>query len=277
MINQEIEKQLQGYLREDIGKGDITSAITPLKECQASIKANQKCVLAGIEEAEFLFKSAGLETKKLKKDGDMAKPKQKILIIRGNNRKILALERVCLNIIGRMSGVATLCTKAKNKMKKTNTILAVTRKTIPGFQFLDKKAAEIAGLWSHRKNLAEMILIKDNHLEFFKSVTEALQSAKKTGKKTEIETKNQKEALEAAKEKPDMIMLDNFNPNNAKKTIKKLKKIGYKGKIELSGGITLKNLKHYMNIGADYISMGELTKNAKILDFSMDIEWVGKR
>jgi nicotinate-nucleotide pyrophosphorylase (carboxylating) len=277
MISPEVEKQLQEYLREDISEGDITSAITPLKECQASIKANQKCVLAGIEEAEFLFKSAGLETKKLKKDGDKAKPKEKILIIKGNNRKILTLERVCLNIIGRMSGVATLCTKAKNKMKKTKTILAVTRKTIPGFQTLDKKAAEIAGLWSHRKNLAEMILIKDNHLEFFKNITEALQIAKKTGKKTEIETKNQKEAIEAAKQNPDMIMLDNFNPTDAKKTIEKIKKTGYQGKIELSGGITIKNLKNYMNIGADYISMGELTKNAKILDFSLDIEGVEKK
>lgn len=276
MLTAEIEKQLQGYLREDIGTGDLTSAITPPAECVASIVANEECTLAGIEEAEFLFRGAGLEVKKAKKDGEKANAGEKVMLISGSNRRILSLERVCLNIIGRMSGVATLCAKARAKMKKTPTMLAVTRKTVPGFQLLDKKAAETAGLWTHRKNLAEMVLIKDNHLVFFKGVKGAVQAAKESGKKFEIEVKTGKEAIESVEAGADMVMLDNFSADNAKKTISKMRKNGFRGKIEVSGGITLKNLKIYSNIGADYISMGELTKNAKILDFSLDIESVKK-
>ncbi len=163
--------------------------------------------------------------------------------------------------------------KAKNGRSP---IIAVTRKTVPGFQLLDKKAAQAAGCWTHRKDLSEMILLKDNHLAFFPDALRAAQRAKATGKKFEIEAGNGGQALQAAIVRPDILMLDNFTAQQARKTIKLLRKKGFSGKIELSGGITLKNLKGYSTLGADIISMGELTKKAKIIDFSLDIVEVEK-
>ncbi|MFH1390793.1 MAG: carboxylating nicotinate-nucleotide diphosphorylase [Candidatus Diapherotrites archaeon] len=268
MLSKEITQELEHYLKQDIGKGDVTTKITPQKNCNAIIKANENCMIAGIEEASYLFRSRGLKVKILKKDGQKICKGQKILIVNGSNKKILTLERVCLNILGRMSGVATISAEAKSKSKT----VSLTRKTIPVFQLLDKKAGEVAGIWSHRKNLNEMILLKENHLKFFPGIIEAIKKAKKTGKKVEVEVETETEAIEAAWAKPYIIMLDNFSPKKAKATIKLLKGLGFNGKIELSGGITLKNLSKYNNLGADIISMGELTKNAKIIDFSLDVK-----
>ena len=268
MITNRARTELESYLAEDINSGDVTSSLIPKVKAKGIIKANQNCFLSGTEEISYLLRKHGLKVKALKRDGQKIKRNQKVLEVIGENRKILSLERVCLNVLGRMSGVTTLCNEAKKKCKKTR--LAVTRKTMPGFQLLDKKAAEVAGLWSHRKDLSEMILIKENHLEFI-SIKEAIRKGKKKNKKVEIEVENSKQALEAAIEKPFMIMLDNFSPKNAKTTIKKLKSAGFKGKIELSGGITIKNLSKYCNLGADIISMGELTKKAKIMDFSLKV------
>lgn len=275
MIAPEIRERLLTYLREDISSGDVTAAITPIEECIASVTSNEKCVLAGIEEVSFLMNDAGLEARAMKHDGEAARKGEKVLEIRGSNRKILTLERVCLNVLGRMSGVATLCSRALEIAEGRATI-AVTRKTVPGFQLLDKKAAQAAGCWTHRRNLSEMILLKDNHLRFFSGALDAAKKAKAAGKKFEIEVETEGQALEAIAAQPDMVLLDNFSPRDAKKTVAKLRKRGFSGQIELSGGITLKNLKRYTNLGADIISMGELTKSARIVDYSLDIEKVKK-
>tara|TARA_Y100000310_G_C20703935_1_gene832872 strand:- start:9241 stop:10050 length:810 start_codon:yes stop_codon:yes gene_type:complete len=267
MLSKEIKQELEHYLKQDVGKGDVTTRVTPQKKCTAIIKANENCIAAGIEETSYLFRSRGLKVKALKKDGAKIKKGTKVLIINGTNKKILTLERVCLNILGRMSGVATISSEAKSKSKA----VSLTRKTVPGFQLLDKKAGEVAGIWSHRKNLNEMVLLKENHLKFFPGIIEAVHKAKKTGKKVEVEAENKAEALEAAWAKPNIIMLDNFSPAKAKVTIKLLRGTGFKGKIELSGGITLKNLSKYSKLGADIISMGELTKKAKIIDYSLEV------
>ncbi len=273
MLSASAKKSIKLFLGQDLGKGDVTSAITPQANAQAIVKANQECLLAGIEEAKYLLESRGLKVKLHKKDGSKARKGKKILSMRGNNRRILEAERVCLNILGRMSGVATYCAQARKAAGNTKTRLAVTRKTVPGFQELDKKAAQVTGLWTHRKNLAEMVLFKENHLIFFESISHALKTAKKkTNKKIEIEVETPKQALEAARENPFMIMLDNFSPKKAKATIRLLRSKGFNGKIELSGGITLKNLRKYSNLGADIISMGEPTKKAEIIDFSMGVK-----
>ncbi len=270
MISRQEQNELTRFLEQDVSKGDITSKITPSMECVGEIKANENCVLAGIEEIVWLFNSKGLKINVFAKDGKKVKKGQKIVSVKGKNQKMLECERVALNLLGRMSGVATICAEAKAISK---TKVAVTRKTIPGFQWLDKKAAEIGGAWSHRKNLNEMILLKENHLKFFNSTKEAIVKAKKTrGKKVEVEVETFEQAIEAASENPYMIMLDNFSSKEAGKTIKELRKTGYKNKIELSGGINLKNLEKYSDLDADIISMGALTKNAKIVDFNMNIE-----
>ncbi len=274
MLGFEIEERLMGYLKEDVAQGDVSTAITPSKGCRAIIKANEACTIAGIEEISFILKKLGCTVRTAKKDGESCSRGEIILEISGQNGKILQAERVCLNILGRMSGVAALCSRAKKiAIKET---VAVTRKTSPGFQLLDKKAAKVAGCWTHRNNLADMILLKDNHLKFFNSAKAAAQRSMQTGTKFEIEVENEKDAIEVALSNPYIIMLDNFKPFDAKKTIQKLRKNGFTGKIELSGGITLANLKKYTGLGADIISMGELTKKAEIMDFSLDIVEVKK-
>ena len=292
MLSGEVKGRLKTYLLEDLGKGDVSVAITPEKKCSAIVKANEACTLAGIEEAKFLAEWRGLKFRALKKDGSAVKKGTKILWLRGSGRKILEIERVLLNILGRMSGVATLASKAvKIRGAKNKTVLAATRKTIPGFQLLDKKAAEVSGLWTHRKSLNEMVLLKDNHLKFFSSPFEAVREAvekvksgkKKDGewkgksKKVEVEVETLKEALNVAAAKPDFIMLDNFSPTGARKAVHALRNEGFKGRIELSGGITLKNLKSFINADAGIISMGEITKKAKIVDFSLDIKKMEKQ
>src|SRR3989344_2151341 len=231
MLSGEVKGRLKTYLLEDLGKGDVSVAITPEKKCSAIVKANEACTLAGIEEAKFLAEWRGLKFRAFKKDGSAVKKETKILWLRGSGRKILEIERVLLNILGRMSGVATLASKAvKIRGAKNKTIIAVTRKTVPGFQLLDKKAAEVSGLWTHRKSLNEMVLLKDNHLKFFRSPFEAVQKAKKkSGKKIEVEVETIKQALNAARGKPDFIMLDNFSPAGAKKSVRALRGKGFKG------------------------------------------------
>ncbi|MCR4368573.1 MAG: carboxylating nicotinate-nucleotide diphosphorylase [archaeon] len=267
MLSREEKAQLQGYLREDLAKGDVTAKATPLARAIATIKANENCTIAGLEEAIWLLNSKGIAAKAFAKDGMQINRGRVVIEATGENKKLLALERVCLNILGRMSGVATQCAKAKKIAPKT--MLALTRKTSPGFQLLDKKAGASAGFWTHRKNLSEMVLLKENHLAFFKSIKEAVKAGKKTKKKVEIEVENQKEALEAAQTNADIVMLDNFSPKKATQTILEMRKAGFAGKIEVSGGVTLKNLKEYTKTGANIISMGYPTKNAKIIDFSM--------
>ncbi len=266
-------KKLIEILKEDIGKRDVTSALVPEKTCKAVIKINENSVIAGIEEVTLLFKTKSCKAKAFVKDGQFAKKRKIIMEIEGKNRNILETERTALNILGRMSGVANICNDAKKIVPKFNGEFALTRKTMPGFNLFDKKAAKIAGINPHRINLNDMILIKENHLDFFKTVTDALVKAKENanGRKIEIEVKNLKEAFEAAKLKPDRIMLDNFNLKNAKKTIKELRKI-YAGEIEISGGINLKNLKGYARLQPDLISLGLLTKKANTVDFSLDIK-----
>src|SRR3989344_274863 len=206
MLSAETEARPMECLREDLGAGDVTSEITPARECTAQITANESCTIAGLEEISFMMKSRGLNVTHRKKDGEAARKGAAGLEGSGSNGKILSMERVCLNILGRMSGVATLCAKAKAIAPKET--IAVTRKTVPGFQMLDKKAAEVAGCWTHRKNLAEMILLKDNHLKFFSGAGAAAARAKETGARFEIEAENEKDALEAAVHRPDIIMLD---------------------------------------------------------------------
>ncbi len=268
-----MKKQLLQFLRDDIGKGDVTSAVLPAKKCNARIVAKESCTVAGLEEAKFLFNKKGVRARPLSKDGSRVRAGATILHLQGQNKKILSVERTALNVIGRMSEVATTCKKAK-QIAGNKVTVALTRKTMPGFNLFDKKAAKLSGIWPHRTNLNSFVLLKDNHLPFFASPFEAVLAAKKKhgrGMKVEIEVESLKDALIAAKAKPDVIMLDNFSPARAKRAIKKLRKV-FNGQIELSGGITLQNLPRYPKAKPDIISMGSLTYATKWKDFSLKIE-----
>jgi nicotinate-nucleotide pyrophosphorylase (carboxylating) len=184
-----------------------------------------------------------------------------------------------LNLLSRMSGIATATSRLSQKLEKANlnTRIAATRKTAPGLLYFDKKAASLGGGDPHRFHLDDMILIKDNHLALSENIETAIKQTKQKAsftKKIEVEVTSIADALKAAKVGADIIMLDNFSPQRIKETIESLKKLGLLEKIltEASGGITEKNLVEYAQTQVNIISLGELTHSAKALDISMEIK-----
>jgi len=271
MLTQELKGKLKGFLQDDAAGCDITSAKVPRRICRAAIKVNEKCVLAGVEEAVWLFESQGVKARALMKDGKKVAAGARIIELEGDNRRILSTERVALNVLGRMSGVASACADAVKIAKQMGkSRIAVTRKTSPGFQQFDKKAAAVGGALAHRANLADKVLLKENHLAFFSSVSDAI-GAFPDAMKVEVEVETVKQAEEAARTGVGTILLDNFSPANAREAIARVRRRNGRVKIELSGGINARNLKKYADLGADVISMGELSKNAVQKDFSLDI------
>ncbi len=274
MLSSDEEGKLLNFLSEDIGVGDITSNLLDEKKTRASIIAENNGIVAGVEEASFLFQHFGVGINKKVEDGKKIEKKEAVMKLEGNNKIILSVERTALNILSRMSSVASACRKASEIAGKFGVRVAVTRKTLPGFRIFEKKAASLGGADTHRFNLSDMVLIKDNHLYFFKNVSEAVKKAKRDtsfSKKIEIEVENLEQAVQAAKQKPDIIMLDNFSVGEAKRAIGKIRKIG-DILVELSGGITLSNLENYASLRPDVISMGALSYSAPYISFSLEIE-----
>ncbi|MGC8998999.1 MAG: carboxylating nicotinate-nucleotide diphosphorylase [Candidatus Bathyarchaeia archaeon] len=276
-----LEEKLRQLLAEDIGQGDITSTLIVPDGCnaEAEIIAKESGVAAGIEEAEVLLESLGLKPEALVKDGNEIKPKQVLMKIYGDARTILALERTLLNIVSRMSGIATTTRRLVEKVRRAGykTIVACTRKTAPGLLYFDKKAVSVGGGDTHRLHLDDMILIKDNHIRIAGSIEKAVKTAKEKAsfsKKVEVEVSNIDEALEAAKAGADIIMLDNFPPSQIKRAVEKLKRAGFLGKVllEASGGITAENIVAYASTGVDIVSLGEITDSPKALDISLEIK-----
>jgi nicotinate-nucleotide pyrophosphorylase (carboxylating) len=276
-----LEEKLLTFLREDMEYGDITTEIIPDKNVKGIIIAKQDGIICGIEFALILLRSMGLEAKKLKNDGDQVAVNEVLITIKGSGKLILVVERTLLNILMRLSGIAT---KTKNLIKqvndsKTNITIASTRKTTPGFRYFEKYAVKIGGGDSHRWSLSDTILIKENHLAMFKGekISEILLKFKKKisfSKKIDIEVENLEEIEEIANLEPDIIMLDNFQPNQVESALKilKAKKINKMPLIELSGGINEKNIQNYLISGVDIISLGALTHSANSLDCSLKIQ-----
>ncbi len=199
--------------------------------------------------------------------------------LEGDAKTILAAERTVLNLISRMSGIATQTNKIIRKVRAAGyrTIIACTRKTAPGLEYFDKKAVWLGGGDTHRLHLDDMILIKDNHIAIIGNVKEAIKIARRKAsfsKKIEVEVSSVNEAVEAAKAGADIIMLDNFTPKQVKEAIKRLNAEGIRDKllIEASGGISEKNLLEFASAGVDIISLGILTHDVKALDLSMEIK-----
>src|SRR3989338_2247110 len=278
MLSLNEKKLLDFYLEEDAGKGDPTGLLVPDKIAAASVISRQACIVSGIEEAIYIFRKNRVTAKPLAKDGSTIHRGQAILAAKGNARGILRAERMALNILGRMSAVTSAAGKAVKIAKPYGVTIAVTRKTMPGFMHFDKKAAEIAGCWVHRENLGKAILIKDNHLAVHGNHELLLKKAvemKKKGKLKfiEIEADTMEQAIIAVKTSVDIIMLDNFSPSKAKKTVKTIRELGFRGKIELSGGINLSNLRAYCKAQPGIISMGSITRGCGMLDFSPEAEF----
>jgi nicotinate-nucleotide pyrophosphorylase (carboxylating) len=264
------------FIEEDAPFGDITSAaIIPDITCDAVIKAEQDGIIAGIEEASQLFSHFGVSVTHPVHDGDSVCQNTSILLLTGDAKKILLVERTALNIIGRMSGIATQTRKIVDIVSAVNSgcRVAGTRKTCPGLRILDKKAIKKGGGDPHRMSLSDGILIKDNHLALV-PLKNAILAAKKSSayKKIEIEVETPENALSAAKAGADIIMLDNMSPGQISRTLSILKSEGLRDRviIELSGGIDESSLLAYAQIGVDIISLGVLTHSVK--NFSVNLE-----
>lgn len=267
-------------LQDDIGFEDLTTMalIPPDLEIKARIISKQEGIAAGVNLASALFNEFSLKVSAEKKDGEVLESGDIVMEIKGDARSILTLERTVLNILMRMSGIATLTSRMVKKARRKNPdiIVAGTRKTTPGLQFLEKEAIRLGGGDTHRYRLDDCVMIKDNHLSLVGDVEDAVKKARKYvsfTKKIEIEVENLKDAISAANAGADIIMLDNMDPDEIKNILKTFETGNLRKKvlIEASGGINLNNITEYAETGVDIVSSGYITHSAESLDLSMEI------
>ena len=272
-----VRERLASFLQEDVGAGDITSDnIIPADlEAKAKIVCKSRfAIVCGLEEASMLFDICGCKSELLVKDGSKIDKGMVVMNVSGYARAILKAERTVLNMLMRMSGIATE-TWRMVELAKGVTILA-TRKTAPGLRYFDKKAVVFGGAATHRMRLDDMVLIKDNHLVIVSDLRKCIRLAKKkvgSSIKVECEAGTKEEALAAVAAKADAVMLDNFTPKQAQQTIRQISRMGLRNKIriDLSGGINQKNIRHYSRTKPDFISLGYITHSFSAIDFSLEI------
>lgn len=263
-------------MREDIGFRDITTAALIPKnlELRAEVVAMEEGICAGVEEAAHLFKQNTLNVREVMREGSEMREGDVLLEVSGNSRRLFEAERTALNIIQRMSGIATMTNKAVKLAREVNPRVKITctRKTVLGY--LDKKAVEIGGGDPERWRLDDEIIIKRNHLRVVGSVEECLRRAREHVSFTKricIEVKTPEDVLEAARNGADVIMFDNMPFPEIEKSLKLLKDNNLREKVlvEVAGGITLEKVKEYAKYDVDYISMGCLTHSPKAIDVNL--------
>ncbi|MBI34618.1 MAG: nicotinate-nucleotide diphosphorylase (carboxylating) [Flavobacteriales bacterium] len=271
-----MKEAIQLALKEDIGDGDHSAlaCIPSSSVSRARLIVKENGVLAGVDAAKIVFNQfVGFEIKTFISDGEKVKVGDVVLEVSGNARDILSCERLVLNIIQRMSGIATYTSFLMDKIQGTKARLLDTRKTTPNFRVFEKEAVKIGGGNNHRFALYDMIMLKDNHMDFAGGIESAIKKTNdylsSTGKKLKIEVEVRDfDELDKALNVGgfDRIMLDNFTP---RETVEALKKINGKYETESSGGITENTIKAYAETGVDFISVGALTHHVKSLDMSL--------
>ena len=271
-----LKQFIKSALEEDLGTGDHSTLSTIPKDLVQSAKllVKEDCILAGVEMAEIIFKTfdKNFEIEIFIKDGEQAKVGDVAFIVTGKAQSILQTERLVLNCMQRMSGIATLTHDWDSRLIGTKTKLLDTRKTTPNFRICEKWAVAIGGGTNHRYGLYDMIMLKDNHIDYNGSITNAVKAAKEYVKKNklklkiEVETRNLEEVQEAINAKADRIMLDNMDVPTMAKAVKLISK---KSESEASGGITREMLNEIAKTGVDFISAGALTHSAKNIDLSL--------
>ena len=275
-MNDLIDKLIDLAFAEDIGDGDHTtlSSIPATAMGKSKLLIKEAGVLAGVEIAKEIFHRFDPEMKVevFINDGTEVKPGDIVMIVEGKVQSLLQTERLMLNVMQRMSGIATMTRNYVKQLEGTQTRVLDTRKTTPGMRMLEKEAVKIGGGVNHRIGLFDMILLKDNHVDFAggidKAITRAKAYLKEKGKdlKIEIEVRNFDELQQVLNiGGVDRIMLDNFTPENTRKAVEM---IGGRYETESSGGITFDTLRDYAETGVDYISVGALTHSVKGLDMS---------
>ncbi len=272
-----IDEFIDLALKEDIGDGDHTSLATlpqnAIKRAKLLVKENG--IIAGVELAEKIFHryNPQLKIEKLINDGQAVKKGDIVFIVEGKAIDILSCERLVLNCMQRMSGIATLTHEMNKKLTGLSTKLLDTRKTTPLFRTMEKWAVKIGGGVNHRFGLFDMIMIKDNHSDYAGNITDAIEKTKEYLLRTEKNLKIEAEARNLEEVKQILstggvfrILLDNFTPDQLKEAVNFINK---KVETEASGGITIDNIREYANSGVDYISSGSLTHSCKSLDLSL--------
>jgi len=272
-----VDEDIKKWIEEDIPYWDVTTSLLPDINTKGKIYTKQEGVVAGLVFIKRIFEFLESELNILVKEGEKVSKKTAVASFNGNIHNLLQAERVSLNILGRLSGIATQTAKMIEIAHEVNPQLKIcaTRKIVPGLGKYDKYAVAAGGGDTHRFNLSDMILLKENHLKGFSSITEAVKKAQVTtsfSKKIEVEVQNEEQAIEAAKAGVNIIMLDNFSPQLIKLTIPKIKSIKNDVLIELSGNINLENLQDYALEGVDLISSGSLTHSVKNFDYTMLLE-----
>lgn len=278
-FDEQLKYLIDEALKEDIGDGDHStlSVIDAKAKGKAILKIKQDGILAGMEVAEkiFSYKEPNSVFTAFKKDGESMKFGEEAFEVEASVYTILQCERLVLNCMQRMSGIATLTKEYTDKLKGSKTKLLDTRKTTPNFRLLEKEAVRIGGGVNHRFGLYDMIMLKDNHIDYCGGIEKAIEKAaeyvktKKPGLKIEVETRSiddVKKVMAVGKGKVFRIMLDNFTPEQIKEAVAI---IGEDFETEASGGINLENIKAYANAGVDYVSVGALIHQAKSLDLSL--------
>lgn len=273
-----IDRLIDLAFAEDIGDGDHTTLSTiPATEMgRQRLIVKEEGILAGVDIARRVFEKfdPSLRMEVFIEDGAHVKPGDTAFIVEGSVRSLLQTERTMLNIMQRMSGIATMTAKYQSRLDGLNCKVLDTRKTTPGMRILEKDAVKIGGGSNHRIGLFDMILIKDNHVDFAGGIDKAVAAAKnycnENGKnlKIELEVRNTEEIRQALAAGVDRIMLDNFTPERTKEAVELIRSENPAVEIESSGGITLDTLRAYGEAGVDFISVGALTHSVKGLDMS---------
>ena len=274
-----MEKIIEYMLAEDEGFGDITSnaVVDECKIVNAYIISKDEGILAGINIIRDLFEEFGVHVTFWLREGSKIAKNDLLLSCKGDARTILLLERTALNLMMRMSGVASAANRYVEMVKDSNVRIAGTRKTSPAIGKFDKHALNVGGADTHRFALDDMVLIKDNHIAAYGTPLEALLRAKENtsfSKKIEIEVESLDDAIDCVKNGADIVMLDNMAPNEVREVLDKLNELNIRNNslIEVSGGITDETILDYADLGIDIISIGALTHSSRSLNFSLKME-----
>jgi nicotinate-nucleotide pyrophosphorylase (carboxylating) len=269
----EIREVIRHALDEDIGAGDVTSLACVPEELMASGRflARERQVIAGIELLPWIYGARGTldELLPLKSSGEFAEAGETLALVRGRARLLLECERVSLNFLQRLSGIATLARQFADRVADTNCRVLDTRKTTPGLRRLEKFAAAAGGVTNHRMGLYDAVLIKNNHIAAAGGVRNAIERVRASGLDIEVEVRTRTELEEALAAGATHVLLDNLSATEAAEEVRW---IAGRAKVELSGGIDLDKVRAYAETGADFVSSGAITHSARATDISFRLE-----
>lgn len=276
--NEGLIESIKNWLREDVGAGDVTTSVTiPAgSQSKAVIHAKDNGIIAGITVAELVFQivDPSLVFTPMVKDGDTVTHGMILAEVEGSTHSLLTGERLALNLLQRMSGVATRTRTYVDALEGLSTRLVDTRKTTPGHRLLEKYAVRVGGGANHRFGLYDAVMIKDNHIKGAGGITEAVQRARAVIPHTmtiEVETENLEQVREALQAGADIIMLDNMHPDRMREAVALIREQAPHVKVEASGNVSLNTIRGIAESGVDVISVGRLTYSFESLDISLDL------